>query len=74
MENQFLKNIAEAISKEGKIRFEDDFRSYNEWDSMSALSVIAMVDEKYQVIITGNDVRECKTIQDLYNIVQKRIQ
>ena len=74
MENQFLKNIAEAISKEGEIRFEDDFRSYNEWDSMSALSVIAMVDEKYQVRITGNDVRECKTIQDLYNIVQKRIQ
>lgn len=39
---------------------------------MTALSVIAMVDDVYAVRLTGDDIRNSKVIQDIYNIVLKK--
>jgi acyl carrier protein len=46
-----------------------NFRDNEEWSSMTALSVIAMVDQNYAVRLTGDDVRKSLTIEDIYNIV-----
>jgi acyl carrier protein len=45
------------------------FKENEEWSSMTALSVIAMVDQNYGVRLTGDDVRKSSTIEDIYNIV-----
>jgi acyl carrier protein len=37
-----------------------------------ALSVIAMIDEEYDVAVKGDDIRSAETIQDLFNIVESR--
>ncbi|QEM05787.1 acyl carrier protein [Mucilaginibacter rubeus] len=47
------------------------FKENDEWSSMTALSVIAMVDDVYAVRLTGDDIRNSKVIQDIYNIVLK---
>ncbi|HAF30212.1 MAG TPA: acyl carrier protein [Bacteroidales bacterium] len=44
------------------------FKDLEEWDSLTALSVIAMVDEELEKRITGADIRTSKTIEDLYNL------
>jgi len=36
------------------------------------LSVIAMVDEEYDVTIKGDDIRNSSTIEDLFNIVKSK--
>lgn len=46
---------------------ETKFKNLEEWDSLMALSVISMVDEEYDVIIKGEDIRESSTIQDLFD-------
>jgi len=33
------------------------------------LSISAMIDDEYDVIIKGNDIISSDTIQDLYNVV-----
>jgi acyl carrier protein len=48
------------------------FKENDEWSSMTALSVIAMVDDSYSVRLTGDDVRNSKTIQDIYDIVSTK--
>lgn len=45
------------------------FKENDEWSSMTALSVIAMVDDSYAVRLTGDDIRNSKTIQEIYDIV-----
>ncbi|MBK0378212.1 hypothetical protein [Mucilaginibacter segetis] len=45
------------------------FKENEEWSSMTALSIIAMVDDSYSVRLTGDDIRKSQTIQDIYNIV-----
>jgi acyl carrier protein len=49
-----------------------EFRENEEWSSMTALSVIAMADEKYAVRLTGEDIRQSSTIADIYQIVYNK--
>ncbi len=72
MEQNFIKLFAETLEIEDReISLNDTFRDYPEWDSLALLSVIAMIDDEYDVIIEGNDFAELKTIGDLIEAIQK---
>lgn len=45
------------------------FHDLDEWSSLIGLSVIAMVDEEFDVALKGDDVRSSITVEDLYNKV-----
>lgn len=71
--NTFVKNVADQF-EETDIEFipETRFRELTEWSSLMALSVIAMIDDEYGVVIKGDDLRSVVTIQDLFQIVKDR--
>ena len=70
----FIDNFADQFDDTDKAVFtnETDFKQLDEWSSLTALSIIAMVDDEYDVIIKGNDIINSVTIQDLFEIVQRR--
>lgn len=71
---EFVQKFAEQFEETEPSLFEitTAFRSLEEWSSLTALSVIAMVDEEYNIRITGDDIRKSVTIEDLYTIVKSR--
>lgn len=52
----------------GSTRLED----LPEWDSLAALGVIVMSDTEYNVTITGNDLKTCLTVGDIYARVRQK--
>ncbi len=56
---------------EGTLKMEDELNSFEEWDSVTALSVIAMVDEKFHKTLTGDDMKCCKTVADVVALMQE---
>lgn len=48
------------------------FHDLDEWSSLIALSVIAMVDEEYEVTLKGADISAAITVEDLFNIVKAK--
>jgi len=50
-----------------------DFKNIDEWDSLVALSIIAMIDEEFDIRITGSDIMKSKTIEDLYKLIQNKL-
>lgn len=70
----FIENFANQFDDTDVSEFkaETEFKSLDEWSSLIALSVIAMVDEEYEVVIKGDDIRSANTIEDLFNIVKAR--
>lgn len=70
----FIENFANQFDDTDVSEFkaETDFKSLDEWSSLIALSIIAMVDEEYEVVIKGDDIRSANTIEDLFNIVKAR--
>ena len=47
------------------------FKDLDEWDSLTALSIIAMIDDEFEKEITGANLRNCPTIQDLHELIIK---
>lgn len=71
----FIANVEEQFMETdpGTIQMNTEFRTIEEWSSLVALMLIAMVDEKYEVVLTGDDIRNSNTIQDLYDKVASKV-
>ena len=72
MEQKFIEAFKNALEREGEVNLADEFRNYNEWDSLAYLEVIAMLDEDFGVEIEANDFKKLRTVEDLINEVRKR--
>lgn len=70
----FIANFADQFddTDASEITAATEFKNLEDWSSLVALSVIAMVDEEYDVAISGDDIRKSETIQDLFKIVESR--
>jgi len=70
----FIQNVADQFEETDASVFtaETKFKELDEWSSLIALSIIAMVDEEYDVTLKGDDVRNSSTIKDLFDIVNSR--
>lgn len=71
---EFIENFADQFddTEASELSAETKFKELDEWSSLIALSVIAMVDEEYDVAIKGDDIRNAETIQDLFNVIESR--
>lgn len=49
------------------------FHDLDEWSSLIGLSLIAMVDEEFDVALKGDDVKNSVTVEDLYNRVISKL-
>lgn len=72
---EFIDNFAAQMEETdpAEITATTVFRDLDEWSSLSALSIIAMVDEEYDVTLKGDDMKAAKTVEDLYNTVQSKL-
>lgn len=49
------------------------FHDLDEWSSLIGLSIIAMVDEEFDVTLKGDDIKGANTIEDLFNTIQNKL-
>ena len=71
---EFVAHFAEQFADTDSRVFvpETKFRELEEWSSLLALSIIAMVDEEYDVALKGNEMKAANTIQELFDIVRAK--
>lgn len=54
-------------------KFTSDYESIDTWTSMQSLIVVSAIDEHYNVLISYEDLKEVKSLEDLYVIVMHKI-
>ena len=71
---EFIENFADQFddTDASEITASTNFHELDEWSSLSALSIIAMIDEEYGVSVNGTDIRQSETIEDLFELVKTR--
>lgn len=71
MEN-FIQNFYDLFEDSDRSLFNADtqFKNLDEWDSMIALMLIAMFDEKYQIKLNGDAIKKASTISDLFELTR----
>jgi acyl carrier protein len=72
--NQFVIDFAECFDDTDANEFSSNlrFKELEEWSSLSGLGIIAMCKKKYGIKITGAEIMESDTIQDVYNLVMEK--
>lgn len=70
----FIENLAEQFDdvEATELLPETKFKEFDEWSSLTALSIIAMVDDEYGITLKGDDIRNATTIQELFDIAQAK--
>lgn len=73
--NEFVELIAEQFDETdaSEIQASTVFHDLDEYSSLIALSIIAMIDEEFDVTIKGDDMRASVTVEDLYNKVVEKL-
>lgn len=73
--NDFITNFADQFVNSDPSLFTPatNFWELDEWSSIVALSVVAMIDEEYNVTLIAKDVKGAKTIEDLFVIVKDKM-
>lgn len=68
--NQIEEEFEEVMP--GTIKAETSFREMDGWSSMHALILIALIDNEYDILLTGAELKNAQTVQDLYTIIQSK--
>ena len=71
---KFIELFQEILEIEDQeVKPEAKFRDFEEWDSLAVLSVLAMINEEYDVIIPRSEFDKVYTLEELYNLAQTKI-
>ena len=72
---EFVEKFAEQFDETDASVFTPDtkFRDLDEWSSILALGIIAMVDEEYEVTLKAGDMQQAITISDLFELVKSKL-
>ena len=69
---EFIEKFAEAIDIEAsELTADTEFRNLDEWDSVAYISVIAMMDEEYDIQIEMSQFKQLKTLGAIADYIEK---
>lgn len=70
---QFIAKFAEALEMDAnELTFDSEFRKLPHWDSLAYLSLIAMLDEEFDIQIEQAEFKSLVTIEDVFNACRNR--
>ena len=73
MEKEFIAKLKEILEIEDReLNLTDEFRTYEEWNSLANLSVIALFDEEYDIQIEEAEFKKLRTVADLIAAAQNK--
>ena len=72
--NEFVANFAEQFddTDASEIQANTEFHDRDEWSSLTGMGVIAMAKTEYGKSITGAELKACKTVEDVFNLVKNK--
>lgn len=72
--NEFVVNFANQFDDTEMDVFapETEFRSLEEWSSLTGLAVLNMIAKKYEVKITPAELKSVETVEALFHLVQSK--
>lgn len=72
--NDFINDFADQFedTDANEINASTEFHELEEWDSLIALAVLNMTEKKYGKKITFDEMKNCVTVEDLFNVIASK--
>ena len=68
----FISSIAELLEEE-TVELSNEFESFEAWDSLTILSIIAFCDQDYNVQLSAEEIEESITILGLRELIEGKM-
>jgi len=68
----FLTLIAEILEEES-VELSDELQSFEAWDSLTILSIIAICDEEYNAPLSAEEIENSDTILGLRELIESKM-
>ena len=68
MKEEIIEKLCEILELDS-INSSDDLENFDEWDSLTSLSLIAMADSDYGVTLSNDIVESFVTVEDVVNYI-----
>jgi acyl carrier protein len=72
MEENFFLDLIIAELETLDITLETKFRDLDEWDSLTGMSIIMVLEENYKIKISDDIFREFNTFSDIYLFLKSK--
>lgn len=69
---EFVEKFADEFTETpaSEITAETKYRELKEWGSLTALSILSMLDEEYDQMLAGATLKKFETVKELYEYVE----
>lgn len=69
---EFVQKVQDELQETPaeQITADTNYKELEEWGSLTSLSLISMIEEEYDKLITGADVRSRNSIKELWEFVE----
>lgn len=73
MQDKVIAVLMESMElEEADFGPETDFTQLDEWDSLAQLTLIALLDEHFEVEVPADAFKRIQTVEDLLNEIERR--
>ena len=71
---EFIEKFADQFddTDASEIQADTEYQELDEWSSLTAMSLIALAKTQYGKTITGREVRSCRTVEELFNLIASK--
>lgn len=71
---EFLANFADQFedTNPNEIQLDTKFHDLDEWSSLVGMTVLAMAKVNYGKTISGEELKHCVTVEDVYNLINNK--
>jgi len=72
---QFIERFIEEfeyLEEDEVVGGSTEFQKIDGWDSLTAIMILEMIDDEFEADISGDELRACTTIEELYNLSKER--
>ena len=70
--HSFLAGLAEALELDDSALTPETKFTDISWDSLAVISAIALVDEHFGIMLSGQEISECTDFSDLLLLINSR--
>ena len=69
---EFVEKVQDELqdTPAEQITADTNYKELDEWGSLTSLSLISMIEEEYDKLITGADVRARNSVRELWEYVE----
>lgn len=70
--DDFESSMAEILEVD-QVELTDELESFDTWDSLARLSIIALCEENYNVALSAKEIEDSKTISGLKQLIKSKM-